>query len=283
MVRKGCLGMLILAHHLKKKNLCDAQAIWDDILPFSLLSSLSSSILRLCFTIFFKFHKVSLTFHSFGRQCYQPWSSSEGSDSSTLAIRSVRRGTGPDHVWRWAGTSGRVAKMRLILSMHKSAAKECAPLGTTSTEKSPTLAQLAIQYHQSQAPSGRRAKKKATLKRLPKRPVPLEFLRRGLRLAKLIFVGACSQNRGDPSCRKRSRRVWPLLPRKLDFFSEIALFTYLRAHTHSRQFPARSFGRKINGSRRVLHEGLQTGGRFCNWLQLFFSFSLSSCSFSGES
>lgn len=50
--------------------------------------------------------------------------------------------------------------MRLILSMHKSAAKECAPLGTTSTEKSPTLAQLAIQYHQSQAPSGRRAKKK---------------------------------------------------------------------------------------------------------------------------
>lgn len=27
--------------------------------------------------------------------------------------------------------------------------------------------------------------------------------------------------------------MWPLLPRKLDFFSEIALFTYLRAHTHT--------------------------------------------------
>lgn len=163
MVRKGCLGMLILAHHLKKKTFVTHKQFEMIFFLLHFFLHFLHVDFKVMFHDFFKFHNVSFTFHSFGRQCYQPWSSSEGSDSSTLAIRSVRRGTGPDHVWRWAGTSGRVAKMRLILSMHKSAAKECAPLGTTSTEKSPTLAQLAIQYHQSQAPSRRRKKAKKQL------------------------------------------------------------------------------------------------------------------------
>lgn len=64
--------------------------------------------------------------------------------------------------------------MRLILSMHKSAAKECAPPLEQHQQKN--------HQHWLSSPTNTtrvkpqvegRHKKKATLKRLPKRPVPL--------------------------------------------------------------------------------------------------------------
>lgn len=104
------------------------------------------------------------------------------------------------------------------------------PLGTTSTHK--------LHQHWRSSPTNTNNCKLASFKKVATEAGSSRSSEAGeidLRRRLLAELGIP---------RKR-RRVWPLLPRKLDFFSEIALFTYLRcSHTHTHTIPARSFGKQ---------------------------------------